>query len=45
LIAQVEYDRHDAPPRRRGFVTAAKQTIFAFVPAALGLLALILSGG
>ena len=30
-------------PRRRALVTAAKQAIFAFVPAALGLLALILT--
>jgi hypothetical protein len=42
LIAQVEFDRRDGP-RRRVAVTAANQAIFAFVPAALGLLALILT--
>jgi hypothetical protein len=42
LIAQVEFDR-DVATRRRALVAAAQQAIFAFVSAALGLLALILT--
>jgi len=43
LIAQVEFDRRDLPRVCRALVTAADQAIFAFVPAAPGLFALILT--
>jgi hypothetical protein len=43
LPSQLEFDRRDIPRVVAALVAAAKQAIFALVPAALGLLALILT--
>jgi hypothetical protein len=43
LITQVEFDRRDLPRVAARSSRAADQAIFAFVPAALSLLALILT--